>query len=45
MRGAAVVAVLAVAAIGCGGKDTPSDAEQVRSTLVDFGRAHLRVTV
>ena len=30
---------LALAAAGCGGKDTPSDTEQVRSALVDFGRA------
>jgi len=36
---AAVVLVLALVAGGCGGKDTPPDTEQVRSTLVEFGRA------
>jgi hypothetical protein len=36
---AAVLVALALAAAGCGGKDTPSDTDQVRSALVDFGRA------
>jgi hypothetical protein len=39
VRRAALVALLALAAAGCGGKDTPSDTEQVRSAVVDFGRA------
>ena len=38
MRPLALV-LLALALAGCGGKDKPSDAEQVRDTVVSFGRA------
>ena len=37
MRCFALAAVLLVA--GCGGEDKPSDADQVRATLVQFGKA------
>jgi hypothetical protein len=39
VRRLALVALVAAALAGCGGEDTPSDTEQVRSTLVAFGRA------
>jgi hypothetical protein len=39
VRRAALAALLALAVAGCGGKDTPSDTEQVRSAVVEFGRA------
>jgi hypothetical protein len=39
VRGAALVVALALVACGCGSKDTPSDVDQVRSTMVSFGRA------
>jgi hypothetical protein len=39
VRRAAVLVAVVLAAAGCGGKDTPSDTEQVRSAVVDFGRA------
>jgi hypothetical protein len=39
VRGLALAALLVAALAGCGGKDTPSDTEQVRSTLVEFGKA------
>jgi hypothetical protein len=38
MRRLALVVVLCVVA-GCGGDEKPSDADQVRSTLVQFGKA------
>jgi hypothetical protein len=38
VRWLALVAVLFVVA-GCGGEDKPSDADQVRATLVSFGKA------
>jgi hypothetical protein len=39
MRRAGVVVALAVLLGACGGKDAPSDSEQVRDTVVGFGRA------
>ena len=36
---AGALAALALVAGGCGGKDTPSDSDQVRDTVVGFGRA------
>src|SRR4051794_27710140 len=35
----AAVALVAAALAGCGGKDKPPDADQVRETLVAFGKA------
>jgi hypothetical protein len=37
VRWLALVALLLV--VGCGGEDKPSDADQVRATLVQFGKA------
>jgi hypothetical protein len=39
VRLAALVAALALVAGGCGSKDTPSDTDQVRDTMVAFGKA------
>jgi hypothetical protein len=39
VRRVATVVVIVAALAGCGGKDTPSDTEQVRSALVEFGKA------
>ena len=39
MRRIALVAVVGVLVAGCGGKDKPPDADQVRATLVAFGKA------
>jgi hypothetical protein len=39
VRRLAATALLAAALAGCGGKDTPPDSDQVRETLVAFGKA------
>jgi hypothetical protein len=39
VRRLAAVALVAAALAGCGGKDTPSDTDQVRATLLEFGKA------
>jgi hypothetical protein len=39
VRRLGAVALVLAALAGCGGEDTPSDTEQVRSTLVEFGKA------
>jgi len=41
-RAAVVLLALAAWGTGCGGKPAPSDTDQVRSTLVAFGRATAR---
>jgi hypothetical protein len=39
VRRLALAAVVGVVLAGCGGDDKPSDADQVRATLVSFGKA------